>query len=59
VRLRLLLLAIVVPGTGCLWTPRPYASDPLIHHRRATVGEFPQSAIPAPIAEPRPPDENE
>jgi hypothetical protein len=39
---------------GC-WTPRPYSSDPLVLHRRATVGDFEKASLTIQHIEPQPP----
>jgi hypothetical protein len=52
VRLRLAILVIGLSlCVGC-WTPRPYASDPLVRHRRATVGDFEKPGCPCQYVEP-------
>lgn len=48
--------AVVLLATGCAWTPKPYASDPLIRTRTALPGD--PVAVPdaPPTAAPQPPE---
>ena len=48
-------------SSGCAWTPKPYANDPLIRARTALPGD--PYAVPPPKSidvpqPPQPPDEN-
>jgi hypothetical protein len=47
---------LVLAASGCAWTPRPYAADPLVRGRAAVRGD-PAAVRPPPVAEPpTPPD---
>jgi hypothetical protein len=60
-------LAALVGSAGCLWRPKPYAADPLVRGRRATLTnpaiaptapEPPAPPTPPLPTEERPPDPN-
>jgi hypothetical protein len=54
------LAAAFAGGLGCLWRPKPYATDPLVRGRRAVLtipANAPRGPEPAPApTPPLPPD---
>ncbi|MFO0934949.1 MAG: hypothetical protein U0798_00350 [Gemmataceae bacterium] len=53
--LRLMVLVLLTSASGCLWTPKPYANDPLILQRRANLGDPDRRATLVPFVEPEAP----
>jgi hypothetical protein len=50
------VIAILGLSAGCAWTPKPYATDPLIRTRTALPGDPLAPAAAPPRAVPEPPD---
>ena len=46
---------LLATAPGCLWTPKPYANDPLVRSRRAILGDPSRPPVTVPFAEPQPP----
>lgn len=58
--MRACLVSVVALSAGCAWTPKPYASDPLIRTRTALPGDpvaVPPAAAPEMPQPPEPPAE--
>jgi hypothetical protein len=54
--MRAACLILIGALSGCAWTPKPYAHDPLIRTKKALPGD-PYAAVPPPVVEPPLPPE--
>ena len=57
-RARILLgvtAALVAAAPGCLWTPKPYANDPIVRQRKAVLGDPTRPVCLPAFDEPQPP----
>lgn len=50
-----LILLILSVISGCAWTPKPYASDPLVRTRKALPGDPLTEPSVKPLELPQPP----
>ncbi len=58
--MRAIGLILLLTLSGCAWTPKPYADDPLIRTKKALPGDpyaVPEPKLVEPPAPPEPPAE--